>query len=497
MMTSRPNILFITADQWRGDCLGYAGHGTVKTPHMDALATEATVFLRHYAPAAPCSPARAGLYTGLYQMNNRVVNNGTPLAHRFDNVAKAARRAGYTPTLFGYTDIAADPARHSAADPALHTYEGVLPGFEVEQALLGDQAPWKRWLRDLGYGPDVTEDPYLSAPEPGRRLPYAPAAFATEHSQTAYLAGRFLDWLDEQAADRPWFAHLSLIHPHPPFVTSSPYHEMYPDEPGPAFLTCCDALADHPVMRLLRDRPVSECVPGAVGRLPDLGAEDKHLIRSVYYGLISEVDAQIGRLMRGLRDKGLWQNTVIVVTSDHGEMMGDYGLFGKGGFLPESQHIPLIIRLPGAVEAGQCKRFTSAVDVLPTLLHILDQTPTNSLDGHSLMPFLNGENPDGWREAVMWEYDFRSRLADVAPASGQGAENGCHLLARLSDAALYVQSPLVPPVLFDLAKDPERRRNAADDPAAMALRLREAEALLRDRLRHNDQTLSNIVLGSS
>ena len=125
MMTSRPNILFITADQWRGDCLGYAGHGTVKTPHMDALATEATVFLRHYAPAAPCSPARAGLYTGLYQMNNRVVNNGTPLAHRFDNVAKAVRRAGYTPTLFGYTDIAADPARHSAADPALHTYEGV------------------------------------------------------------------------------------------------------------------------------------------------------------------------------------------------------------------------------------------------------------------------------------------------------------------------------------------------------------------------------------
>ena len=88
------NILLITADQWRGDTIGYAGHAVVKTPHLDRLAAEGVAFLRHYASAAPCSPARACLYTGLYQMNNRVVRNGSPLDRRFDNLALAARRAG-------------------------------------------------------------------------------------------------------------------------------------------------------------------------------------------------------------------------------------------------------------------------------------------------------------------------------------------------------------------------------------------------------------------
>ena len=125
------NILFITADQWRGECLGVAGHPLVKTPNIDALAADGTVFLNHYSNAAPCSPARACLYTGLYQMTNRVVRNGSPLAARFDNVALAARRVGYSPALFGYTDQSADPTGLPPAAPRLKTYEGVLPGFDV------------------------------------------------------------------------------------------------------------------------------------------------------------------------------------------------------------------------------------------------------------------------------------------------------------------------------------------------------------------------------
>src|SRR5947208_2017357 len=103
------NILFITLDQFRGDCLSAAGHGVVRTPNLDRLAANGVRFARHYSQAAPCGPGRASLYTGTYQFNNRVVANGTPLDSRFDNIAHAARRAGYLPSLFGYTDQSIDP----------------------------------------------------------------------------------------------------------------------------------------------------------------------------------------------------------------------------------------------------------------------------------------------------------------------------------------------------------------------------------------------------
>lgn len=105
----RPNVLLIACDQWRGDCLSAAGHPVVKTPNADALAAEGVLFRRHYGGAAPCSPARACLYTGLYQMNNRVCRNGSPLDARHGNIAQHARSIGYDPTLFGYTDVSLDP----------------------------------------------------------------------------------------------------------------------------------------------------------------------------------------------------------------------------------------------------------------------------------------------------------------------------------------------------------------------------------------------------
>ncbi|MFN5841463.1 MAG: sulfatase-like hydrolase/transferase, partial [Acidimicrobiaceae bacterium] len=126
-----PNILLITLDQFRGDCLSAAGHPLVKTPHLDALAANGVRFTRHYSQASPCAPGRASLYTGMYQMNHRVVANGTPLDERFDNIALVARRAGYAPALFGYTDQSVDPRVTTGPDDErLTTYEGVLPGFD-------------------------------------------------------------------------------------------------------------------------------------------------------------------------------------------------------------------------------------------------------------------------------------------------------------------------------------------------------------------------------
>ncbi|MBO9478073.1 sulfatase-like hydrolase/transferase [Shimia sp. R11_0] len=497
MTKKKLNVLFITADQWRGDCLGLAGHGVVKTPHTDALAAEGTAFLQHYSAAAPCSPARAAMYTGLWQMNNRGVANGSPLAHRFDNMARAARRAGYRPTLFGYTDISADPRSHAPEDPALKTYEGILPGFEVEQELIGNAAPWRRWLKSLGYGPEVTETPYQLAEQEGERISTAPTGFAAEHSQTAYLTGRLIEWVEEQPSDQPWFAHLSLIHPHPPFGAPAPYNTMYAPEEGPGFAEQEEELAKHPVISLLkRNTRVSDYVPGAEAALDELTEADFRRIRAVYYGLISEVDAQIGRLMDRLKELGVWDNTLVILTSDHGEMMGDHGLLGKGGFFPESQHIPLVMRLPGAPAGQVCEGLTSAIDLMPTLLELWGVEPSNSLDGRSLMPQLQNAGAPP-REAVFWEFDFRSNWPAPEGVEPRDYARGSHLLARLGAEALQVRCPNAPDLLFDRKKDPGCTRNVLNDPDYIDLRLKEAEALIADRMRANEQTLCNLRLSDN
>src|SRR5690606_13062863 len=146
----------------------------------------------HYAQAAPCSPARACLYTGLYQMNNRVCRNGTPLSERFDNIARAARRAGYEPTLFGYTDVSPDPAGRPPKDPDLTSYEGVLPGFNVRLKLPEEQRAWLSWLRAQGLDlPDahIAETPVGVAVS---SYSNAPPRFGKDQTQTAFVTDEFI-----------------------------------------------------------------------------------------------------------------------------------------------------------------------------------------------------------------------------------------------------------------------------------------------------------------
>jgi len=216
------NILLVTLDQFRGDCLSAAGHPVVRTPNLDRLATNGVRLARHYSQAAPCSPGRACLYTGTYQMNNRVVANGTPLDDRFDNVARAARRAGLDPTLFGYTDQGVDPRLVDAPDdPRLSDYEGVLPGLSIGLEMNSGLGPWREWVRELGHDVAPTVEGALST-EPDR---------PDELGISAFLTDRFVEWLRRQ--DRPWFAHVSYWRPHPPYAAAGRWAtEYHPDEVG-------------------------------------------------------------------------------------------------------------------------------------------------------------------------------------------------------------------------------------------------------------------------
>ena len=216
------NVLLITLDQFRGDCLSIAGHPVVKTPNLDRLCERGVRLSRHYSQASPCSPGRASLYTGMYQMNHRVLANGTPLDKGFDNIALAARRAGYNPTLFGYTDQSIDPRVTTGADdPRLQTYEGILPGFDCALDLTRQMNPWRELLTKKGY--DTSQGILqLLATENERPV---------DVSVSNFLATNLIDWIGTQ--DSAWFAHASFIRPHPPYSAAGEYSTMYaPDSVG-------------------------------------------------------------------------------------------------------------------------------------------------------------------------------------------------------------------------------------------------------------------------
>ncbi|WP_027059078.1 alkaline phosphatase family protein [Mesorhizobium loti] len=496
----RPNFLLITCDQWRGDCLSAAGHPVVKTPNADALAAEGVLFKQHYGGAAPCSPARACLYTGLYQMNNRVCRNGSPLDARHGNIAQHARSTGYDPTLFGYTDVSLDPRQLAPGDPRLKSYEGVLPGFTVRQLLPEHQKQWLSWLKMQGIDASAgSPDIHRAVDEEGHAdgVTEAPPIYSKDHTPTAFMAGEFIRWLGEQEQATPWFAHLSFISPHPPFIVPEPYNTLYDPADGPAFHRAESWRAEaqsHPYLAYdLSRRKRANFRPGTAGKVHDWSEDDFRRLRSIYYGMISEVDAQLGRIWQLLKASGAWNDTIIVLTSDHAEMMGDHFMLGKGGYFDGSYHIPLIIRDPRHRKAAgsTVDRFTEAVDILPTLIDLLGEAPEPHLDGCSLKPFLSGGTPAIWRDAAHWEFDFRS-IAGGEPEQHFGiASRQCNLAVIRTKKFKYVHfGGGLPPLLFNVEADPGELINLATSPAHLSTRLEFAERLLAWRAEHLDQSLA-------
>ena len=465
-MSELPNVLFITLDQFRGDSLSCAGHPLVRTPNLDALAADGVRLARHYAQAAPCGPGRAALYTGTYMMTNRVVDNGTPLDDRFDNIARAARRAGYEPALFGYTDQAPDPRAFTAPDdPRLSNWQGVLPGFDPVLELDDYYTPWLRWLTGFGY--DVDDVSRALASESARPVEHSLSAFQTDH---------LIRWIDRQSG--PWFAHASYLRPHPPYNAAGEFATMYDPAQCPEPLPV--PARRHPLHDELLADP-STCAPVKPGAVA--------AARAQYYGMISEVDYQLGRVWEFLRARGEWDNTLIVVTADHADQLGDQGLRQKLGFFESSYHILGIVRDPSprAVRGAVVEQFTENVDLFPTVCDAVGIPVPRQCDGYPLTPFLRGEVPPGWREAAHYEWDWRHRSRDARddawPWDRQHERE--HLAVLRSAARAYVQFGDGSWRCFDLVTDPTWGTEIDD----LSIVLADAQAMLVWRSHHAERTL--------
>ncbi len=499
------NVLFITVDQWRGDCLSALGHPVVETPALDALAGQGVLFANHWANASPCGPSRACLYTGTYQHQNRSILNGTPLDARFTNVALLARQAGYRAVLFGYTDTSVDPRTVPAGDPRLFTYESTLPGFEpvvVDPWEQGSPA-WGRWLAARGI--DVPANPhdlyqavvgFPGADEHGST--WAPARFGAEHSQTTFIREAVVDWL-ERHGDERFFVHASFIRPHPPRRNPPGYHDLYPAEAVGPFAGCATPEEEAAI------HPLGAMAMGVRGVGAPRDERERRQLRATYYGAQREVDDGLAELFDYLARSGLARDTLVVVTSDHGEMGGDHWLLEKLGYWDESYHVPLIVVDPRReADAGRgtvVDAVTESVDVLPTLCDFLGVEVPLQADGFSLAPFVRGEPPpEHWRDTAHFEWSFADPVQRTAERMLGIPMSHCALAVSRGPRHKYVQfaadADVFPPLLFDLEEDPGQCRDLlARDPAGSSAAAWEAaKELLRWRMRSEERTLSGSFL---
>lgn len=504
-------VLLIVIDQLRADCLKGPLATAAPMPNLQALMCEATSFERHFTVATPCGPSRASLLTGLYAMNHRSIRNGTPLSSRHPTLGTHLRSAGYEPMLFGYTDASADPLDLHPADPDLTHYEGVAPGF-AEMVRMRQETPgaWVGFLKRRGYRlPADYWDLYRPPLDPDTASQLdplgspirSPALYRCEDSDTAYLTDRTLDELIAHET-RSWFALVTYIRPHPPLVAPSPYNALYvPDALPPPQRGCTleELKAAHPFFSAwFSEVSNTGLYRGFDGDFTALADGHVDELRAIYLGLAREVDHHIGRLLDYLRQSGQYDDTLIIVTADHGEMLGDQYLWGKSCPHDAAVQIPLIIRDPRQPDSfgRRIDVLTESVDIAPTITDWVGGRLQAGFDGRSLLPWMGAQTPAVWREHVFCEVELGE------PDVPTRFERSWQLPARQTQFAVLRNSRYkyvhfnggIPPMLYDLQQDPLEFHNLAEDPLLASTRLDMAACMLDHRMSFAHAALSQCTL---
>ncbi|WP_430446684.1 sulfatase-like hydrolase/transferase [Sphingorhabdus contaminans] len=491
-MACKPNILFIMADQLRADYLSCYGHPALKTPNLDWLASIGVRFSRAYAQSAVCGPARMSVYTGRYVLSHGASLNDTPLRQDEWTIGDHLRPLGYRTVLVGKTHMRADleGMGKRKIDPA--SVEGSLvaeAGFETysrEEGIYLDHWPaekrfgadYNRYLRDRGYSGANPWHEWVNSVEIDGEVvsgwmleasPY-PARVREEDSETPYLTNRAIECIDAMG-DQPWCIHLSYIKPHWPYVAPAPYHGLFnANDVLPAVRSADERVTQNPVFAGFQRRRVSRSFSDEKVRVPVVAA---------YMGLVKQLDDQLGVLFAALKARGLFENTLIVFTSDHGDYLGDHWL-GEKEFLHEPAiRVPLIIVDPreqtDAFRGSVSHALVESIDLLPTFVELGEGDPEHPrLEGISLLPLLSGGTIE--RRYSFCEYDyatmrFRRELGQPIDKTG--------IVAVVGARWKMIACPGFEPLLFDLENDPGELENRSLDPQCAAIR-NELEAALID-----------------
>jgi arylsulfatase A-like enzyme len=487
------NILFVMYDQLRFDYLGCAGHPHLPTPHIDRLAARGVRFTNAYVQSPICGASRMSFYTGRYVSSHGAQWNGFPLRVGEMTLGDHLRAAGMDCWLLGKTHMKADAAGMARLGLAPDSLIG------VRQA----EGGFDPWLRDDGLwaeGPDGPYDTkrspynaYLAAQGYDGTNPWADYANAgideagqiasgwmmanagraanirDADSETPWLTSEAIGFLQDPAGGGPgagpWCAHLSYIKPHWPYIVPAPYHAMFgreailPPRRHPA-----ERADAHPVLAAYQATRVAEAFQRDTVR---------ETVIPAYMGLIKQCDDQLGRLLDHLEATGRMADTMIVLTSDHGDYLGDHWLGEKDFFHEASVKVPLIVYDPradaDATRGTACDALVEAIDLAPTFVEAAGGTVADHiLEGRSLIPWLRGGRPASWRKVVISEYDYSA--TPRAPALGVAPRDARIFMVFDGRWKLIHFEGGFRPMLFDLKTDPDEfhDRGAEPDVAARA-----------------------------
>lgn len=469
------NILFIMFDQLRFDYLSCAGHPTLETPNIDRLAEKGVRFSRAYVQSPVCGASRMSFYTGRYVHSHGAAWNNYPLKVGEMTLGDHLREAGMDAFLVGKTHMKADEKGMDRLGVSRDSVIGARVsecGFDVylrDDGLWGEgpsgfydkrRSPYNEYLKARGY---EAENPWAENANAGvaddgevasgwfMKNARKPANIREEDSETPWLTSRAIDFLEERReSDAPWLCHLSYIKPHWPYIVPAPYHAMYgANHILPAMRHAGEKADPNPVYAAFMNNPIGQ----AFSR-----DEVRETVIPAYMGLIKQCDDQMGRLFAYLEESGRMDDTMIVVTSDHGDYLGDHWLGEKDLFHDPSVKVPLVVYDPSpeadATRGTVCDELVEAIDLAATFIEAAGgKVPAHIVEGRSLLPFLRGERPGDWRDFAVSEYDYSA----TPMASELGVEPKDARLFMIADRRwkfVHAEGGF-PPMLFDLENDPQ------------------------------------------
>jgi choline-sulfatase len=436
----RPNILMLMDDQHRSDCLGIVGNMVIRTPNLDRIGREGAVFRHAYCSTPSCIPARAGLLTGLSPWHHGMLGYGR-VAVRYENeMPRMLREAGY------YTIGIGKMHWHPQRNP--HGFHRTILDESGRVETPDFVSDYHKWFRE--------QAPYVDPDATGlgwNDYDARPYALPERLHPTRWIADTAVDFLQSYDDAVPFFVKVSFERPHSPYDPPQRFWDMYKDSNLPPA-----AVGDWAERNACRGQKL----PSDTWR-GDLGPAQVRRSRQGYYGSISFVDEQIGRLMDVLTRRGLLENTLVIYFSDHGDMAGDHYLWRKSYAYEASAGIPMLLRWPANfLNAKRGQTLDQPVelrDVLPTFLDAAGVSfDPKHFDGRSLLDLVRG-NTNGWREFIDLEHDVcYSRENHWSALSDARTKYIFHALDGRQQ-------------LFDLASDPKELHDLASDPAhAAALR---------------------------